>query len=304
MHIDDPVETRIPEDRTNAYIVLVLVLGYIWQIVIYFNGGVDSMLIPVTMFIPGILALVFRKKDGIGLREVGLRSGKLWYLAVSIFLPLTFSLVLAYGLETLGVATLTIFSMQDGLVISKAPLVLGTHPQEVLFFLFNLSLTFIPITVLGGIFTIGEEYGWRGYLQGKLIHKYGVKKGLILLGLIWGYWHLPIVLMGWTFPEQPILGAFILYPLSTVFLAIIMGWLYMRSKSIWTPVLFHAAFNSASGIIFSGMNFNQNELVIQLLWMALWGMTSLFCLKSLSDIDQISDSSYTFQGFIPNYSDE
>ncbi|MCC5427122.1 CPBP family intramembrane metalloprotease [Clostridium botulinum] len=49
---------------------------------------------------------------------------------------------------------------------------------------FSFPLTFIVF--------LGEEYGWRYFLQSALQEWIGKRKGIILLGIIWGIWHLPL----------------------------------------------------------------------------------------------------------------
>jgi membrane protease YdiL (CAAX protease family) len=57
--------------------------------------------------------------------------------------------------------------------------------------------------LLGLLMGFGEEYGWRGYLQSELI-KIGKRRGVLLLGLIWGAWHYPVIWMGHNYPGQPL----------------------------------------------------------------------------------------------------
>ncbi|MFQ9495517.1 MAG: CPBP family intramembrane glutamic endopeptidase [Dorea longicatena] len=38
----------------------------------------------------------------------------------------------------------------------------------------------------------GEEYAWRGCLQGRLQNIFGKRMGVILLGIIWELWHMPL----------------------------------------------------------------------------------------------------------------
>jgi membrane protease YdiL (CAAX protease family) len=42
--------------------------------------------------------------------------------------------------------------------------------------------------VVGGISTLGEEIGWRGFLQGAL-RPLGRLRGYLLLALLWEVWH-------------------------------------------------------------------------------------------------------------------
>lgn len=96
---------------------------------------------------------------------------------------------------------------------------------------------------LGLVVTFGEEYGWRGYLQSALI-KIGKIKGLILVGIIWGIWHMPVILMGYNYPSHPILGSF-LFILYCVGLAFILGYAVLKTKAVWLAAFLHALFNQS-----------------------------------------------------------
>ena len=41
------------------------------------------------------------------------------------------------------------------------------------------------------IIFFGEEYGWRYYLQPVLQKRFGLRAGVIILGVVWGLWHIP-----------------------------------------------------------------------------------------------------------------
>ena len=88
--------------------------------------------------------------------------------------------------------------------------------------------------------------------------------------------------MGWNFPEHPLLGALILTPLSTVFLGIFLGWLYLRSKSIWMPALAHAAVNLTATLLFSELIMQKDDFYLQLMFIASWGIVAGLCLLSLN----------------------
>jgi membrane protease YdiL (CAAX protease family) len=86
-------------------------------------------------------------------------------------------------------------------------------------------------SILGMMRTFGEEYGWRGYLQGELL-RLGLVKGLSLVGLVWGLWQVPLVLMGYKYPGHPLSGvlAVIIYCLA---LSFILGLIKLKIGSIW-----------------------------------------------------------------------
>ena len=49
--------------------------------------------------------------------------------------------------------------------------------------------------ILNAIPILGEEFGWRAYLQPKLI-PLGGRKAMLLMGVVWGLWHAPLIAMG------------------------------------------------------------------------------------------------------------
>lgn len=106
--------------------------------------------------------------------------------------------------------------------------------------------------------TFGEEFGWRAYLQPKLL-PLGPRKALLWMGLIWGVWHWPVILMGHNYgldyPGAPFLGPLVMVWFTLV-LGIFLGWVAMRSGSVWPAVIGHAAINGIGGL---GILFVQGE---------------------------------------------
>ncbi|MBA4383342.1 MAG: hypothetical protein C0410_01260 [Anaerolinea sp.] len=106
---------------------------------------------------------------------------------------------------------------------------------------------------LGLVVTFGEEYGWRGYLQPALM-KTGKIKGVLLVGIIWGIWHMPIIWMGYNYPEHPLLGSF-LFIFYCIGLAFILGYAVLKTKAVWLAAFLHALFNQSTsyfmGIIYT-----------------------------------------------------
>jgi len=113
---------------------------------------------------------------------------------------------------------------------------------------------FVVLQLVGGVLiapianslaTFGEEFGWRGYLLPKLM-PLGGRKAMLLIGLIWGVWHWPVIFMGYEYgfkyPGYPWAGP-LLFIWVTFGLGIFLGWLTLHSKSIWPAVIGHAAIN-------------------------------------------------------------
>jgi membrane protease YdiL (CAAX protease family) len=95
-------------------------------------------------------------------------------------------------------------------------------------------------------YTFGEEFGWRGYLQQKLM-PLGPRKAVLLVGAIWAVWHWPIIFLGynygfgyWGAPVVgPLLWVWCLLPASVFY-----GWLTLRSGSVWPASIAHGVSNA------------------------------------------------------------
>lgn len=114
----------------------------------------------------------------------------------------------------------------------------------------NLSgLRVVPPSLIGAILAVpllwGEEFGWRGYLQTRLMPGRPVGAA-IATGVIWAVWHYPLTLRGYDFPDHRVLGS-LLFIVPTVLLSYIFGWIRERSGSIWAASLAHASTNIIGG---------------------------------------------------------
>lgn len=93
---------------------------------------------------------------------------------------------------------------------------------------------------------LGEEPGWRGFLQPRLQDRFGAMRGTLLLGAIWSVWHLP--LLGTEFAPAHI-APFLLSVFGATF---VLAWLFDGARgSVLLPMLMHATVNTAgSGFAF------------------------------------------------------
>ncbi|MFP4396279.1 MAG: CPBP family intramembrane glutamic endopeptidase [Anaerolineales bacterium] len=112
--------------------------------------------------------------------------------------------------------------------------------------------------VLNSLATFGEEFGWRAYLQPKLM-PLGRRRAYLLTGVIWGVWHWPAIAMGhnygFDYPGAPITGILMMIWFC-ITLGILFGWLADRAASVWPAVIAHGAINGIAGL---GMLFAQGQ---------------------------------------------
>ncbi len=93
--------------------------------------------------------------------------------------------------------------------------------------------------------TATEEIGWRGYLLPRLT-ALGERRALLLSGLVHGLFHLPVVLLPSLYLPAGNRAIIIPMFLTTVAAAgVLMGWLRLRTDSVWPAVLAHPTHNVA-----------------------------------------------------------
>ncbi len=113
-----------------------------------------------------------------------------------------------------------------------------------------IPLTFISAVLAGftinGLFALGEELGWRGFLMNEL-KPLGFFKSNLLIGIVWGFWHAPIILMGYNDPENPVLGVFAMN-LVTIPLAYIYAIARIKANNVLASAIGHGAFNGFVGL--------------------------------------------------------
>ena len=96
------------------------------------------------------------------------------------------------------------------------------------------------------VFAFGEEIAWRGFLVKEFKGKNLLSMSL-LIGVIWGFWHSPIILNGHNYPDHPVIGVFMMVLMCLALTPIL---LYFRKKSgsVIVPAIMHGTFNAVVGI--------------------------------------------------------
>lgn len=108
-----------------------------------------------------------------------------------------------------------------------------------------VQLLSLPLSILiGSLSAFGEELGWRGWLLPNLL-PLGTWPALLLSGAIWGVWHAPLILLGYNYQRTDIVGVLLMVGWCML-LGVVIGWLRLRSASVWPAVIAHGAVNAAT----------------------------------------------------------
>jgi membrane protease YdiL (CAAX protease family) len=108
---------------------------------------------------------------------------------------------------------------------------------------------FFVIAIIGG--PLGEEIGWRGFLQPELLKRFNPAVASLFIGLIWLLWHIPLF---WLEGAAQSGGSIIYFALSVFAMAFLFTLIYLKSNgSLLLAILFHTMINYVSAFIIPGI---------------------------------------------------
>ncbi|MEV0993635.1 CPBP family intramembrane glutamic endopeptidase [Nonomuraea sp. NPDC050202] len=242
-------------------IFTVLAFGLSWAVALplWLGGGLGSPLMPVLgtlmMFTPsvGVLGVwavsrmpfrEFARRSGLTLGERRGRTAVLVltaWLGVPLLAFLAMGLSAAVGLVSLDLDQLSLLRASWQARGAEAPADLTTIA------IVQIVIAVAAGPVLNAIPALGEEWGWRGWLVPRLVSTNGMLAGLLLSGFVWGLWHAPLTLLGYNYPRLGSWAALVFIGFC-VPAGVVMGWLRLRTGSVWPAVVAHASLNAIASV--------------------------------------------------------
>lgn len=236
-----------------------LISGTDWQTDPRFMSSVTAMLTGPPMAGLLLTALVYGTT---GLRELLARLGKWrvsvrWYAIALLTTPLLLNLTLfALSLTSLRFLP-SIFTAEDKL---------------------SLIWSGLGIGLVGGLV---EELGWTGFAIPQLRQRYGVLTTGVIVGVLWGVWHLlQMVWVGRTSTGglSPYFFLSIYFITSIVTLTayrVLMVWVYDKTKSLLIATLMHASYIFSTLFVFAPPIIGWPFLIFSVTFAAvLWGLVA------------------------------
>ncbi len=121
-----------------------------------------------------------------------------------------------------------------------------------IYLVFFYPIICIISAVISSFAALGEEGGWRGYMMPKLIKLFGLKKALILGGIIWGLWHAPLTCCGHNFGTDylgfPYVGIIWMCIMCTA-TGVMLTYITYKTQSVWPAAFMHAVNNAMPTIL-------------------------------------------------------
>ena len=145
--------------------------------------------------------------------------------------------------------------------------------QPWLAFLILFVQTMFVVMLINGVASMGEEFGWRAYLLQKLMALVsgsnngadgvkadpatGARRAALLVGLVWGVWHIPLFYLGSSL-NFPFVLIYVVYTCSA---SVLLSWVTLRSGSVWPASIGHGMLNATSAFPLLMSNATVNPLL-------------------------------------------
>lgn len=237
--------------QLTIFLIICFVLSFGSAGAFYFSGGnyssiMGKLLASVYMLLPLVSVLVTQlicKEKPFTDCDIKFKLNIWWLIAWfgMLILPIIATVVSAFmpGVE---------FTLESDLMkkstdaLAAAGLDIGAWG----FLGIQLVSALFAGATINALFAFGEEIAWRGFLP-RVMAELGFWKKSLLIGVIWGFWHAPLILMGHNYPAHPVAGVFMMIAFCTLLSPLFM--LFKdRSGSVVVVSIAHGTMNAIAGI--------------------------------------------------------
>jgi membrane protease YdiL (CAAX protease family) len=248
-------EKGLTKKRIILFVALVMVSGWIIFLLIPFLGltygqGSSVVILAGAMFTPALSSILTRLITKEGFQNMYLRPNFKGHIKeyLLVFFGPTILLFLS------GVVYFLIFpaTFDPELTVLKAS---AASSGSGLSAYSLLLIAVLQVIIIGPIVnivpTMGEELGWRGYLLPKLREFFSDRAALVITGIVWGVWHIPVIAMGHNYGTgyigYPWLGILAMIVFCVV-LGIIEGYASIKLESAFPAAMIHSSVNAGAAL--------------------------------------------------------
>ncbi|WP_238015873.1 CPBP family intramembrane glutamic endopeptidase [Dactylosporangium sp. AC04546] len=161
-------------------------------------------------------------------RLVRWRVGAWWYVAIVVAVP--------------AVAVVATLPLPGAWADARLPTVM-------------VLAAYLPVLLMQVVTSgLAEEPGWRDFAQPRLQDRFGPLAGSLILGPLWGAWHLPLFFSDWAGWPDVRWSMAVEFVVSSVFLSIVLTWVFNRTgQSLPAAMLLHANVNTVFSLAWPAM---------------------------------------------------
>ena len=245
--------------KAIKYSIILCVISWIYAAIMIFGLDVKNpsdnpmrytMCASLYMLLPMMVAIVMQKINKEKLSSTGLLRFKIkWSWLVAWMLPVVIVLLTIF-VNTLLPGCEFNTDMSAMIPADSVPEEQKEMVSKLMTPAFMIITTVISGLLAGAtinaLFAFGEEYGWRNYLVSALKEKKFVCAS-IFIGIVWGIWHFPLILLGHNYPQHSVAGVFMMV-IFCVLASFVELYLVLKAKSVFPAAIFHGTINAVAGL--------------------------------------------------------
>jgi membrane protease YdiL (CAAX protease family) len=222
------------------------------------GAGIVMLIFLGCMYVPTLSVLIVQKGlYGEPLRPLGLSFQPNWWWTGAVLLPIGVAVtsvgvsvlwpdvVLSSGkafvfdqLEAVSLPADQLAEAKQS--VNDGDVMLGPTLAAVL-----LGVALIAGPTVNALAAFGEEFCWRGFLQ-KELAPLGFWRSSLLIGVVWGLWHGPLILGGYNYPGMPVMGL-LMMTLFTVAWSPVHAYAVVQGGSVIPAAMMHGTINALAG---------------------------------------------------------
>jgi len=231
----------------KAFVAVAYALSIALSLVVGLTGGYESPLVGLrflSMFIPAVAVLIVNSAMNEDLEVDWIRLPLQYVPLALLLLPVVLHAAMlpvtaAYEGRLPWEAWLT--PQSDGLYHTQR----GWGALTFGGLVGRIFLDAVVGVTIVSILAFFEEVGWRAWLLPRLVARVGSRFAVMVTSVIWAVWHMPFGLSGIQHIDgvSPVALALTL-PFGIFAAGLVIGWLWLRTESIWIVSLAHGALNN------------------------------------------------------------
>lgn len=251
---------RAPTRSILVFVGIAYALSIALSVVVGLTGGHQSPFAlrfgVAAMFIPSIAVIILSSTMREKVWSFGWNRFPLTYLPIALFLmPIVMHAVMLPIASALWGGLpwgdwLT--SRGDGLYHTPASRGWGVLTAQDL--AGRIAMNIVVGLFANSALAFFEEVGWRAWMIPRLMDRMGARHAIVVSALIWAFWHTPFALSGIHHLDGiPIWLTALTMPIVITGTGLVLGWLWIRTESIWMVALAHGALNNWGQFAFKFM---------------------------------------------------
>lgn len=232
-----------------VFIAIAYTLSVALSLLIGLTGGFRSRWIGlgyVSMLFPAVSAFLTNALMRDQRRAIGWDRFPFAYLPLALFLmPLVMHAAMLPTAAALNTLRWQNWLMPSADGLYHTPAARGWGVLTPLGLVIRIAANAIVGIIVVSILALFEEIGWRGWLLPHLVGLISERRAVVNSSLIWAIWHVPYALAGIQHLDGVPPGCTaLIVPVGIFGSGLVIGWLWLRTKSIWMAGIAHGALNN------------------------------------------------------------